>query len=167
MIARISGIIGESIVDGTGLRTTIFFQGCPHGCPGCHNPQTHDPNEGEEKELDTILEDIKKNPLLDGVTLSGGEPFFQAAAAADFAKKAHEQGLNVWTYTGYCWEEILQAENPDWMKLLQCTDVLVDGRFIQKERTLDMPFVGSRNQRVIDVEESLKTNKIVLHAFSN
>lgn len=165
MIARVSGIIGESIVDGTGLRTTIFFQGCPHACPGCHNPQTHNPDGGEERELDTILADIKKNPLLDGITLSGGEPFFQAEAAADLAKKAHEMGLNVWTYTGYTWEEIFSSDQPAWKKLLRQTDVLVDGRFLKQERTLDMPFVGSRNQRVIDVAKSFEENQVVCILF--
>ena len=103
--------------------------------------------------------------MLDGITLSGGEPFFQAEAAADLAKKAHEMGLNVWTYTGYTWEEIFSSDQPAWKKLLRQTDVLVDGRFLKQERTLDMPFVGSRNQRVIDVAKSFEENQVVCILF--
>lgn len=162
MIARISGIVHESIVDGTGIRAAIFFQGCPHACPGCHNPQTHDPNGGNEYDLYALMHEIIQNPLLDGITLTGGEPFFQSEAAAHLAKCAKENGLNVWTYTGYTFEEILHSGDSYWLDLLKNTDILVDGKFMKELRTLDMPFVGSKNQRLICVSQSLAAETIVL-----
>lgn len=161
MTARISGIVQESIVDGPGMRATIFFQGCPHKCAGCHNPQTHDPEGGSVQELDILLEPILGNPILDGITLSGGEPFFQAEAAAEIARRAHAAGLNVWTYTGYTFEELLASDTPGWQSLLRETDILVDGRFLQSQKTLDKPFVGSKNQRLICVADSLSAGKAV------
>ena len=160
MIARISGVIQESIVDGPGMRATVFFQGCPHHCEGCHNPQTHDPTGGKEQEISEILKPILENPILDGVTLSGGEPFMQAEAAAEIAKAAHGKGFDVWTYTGYTIEEILDANDPAWKALLEQTDILVDGRFIKSQKTLDKPFVGSKNQRLIRVAETLANGEI-------
>jgi len=161
MIARISGVIQESIVDGPGMRATVFFQGCPHHCEGCHNPQTHDPAGGTEQEISELLKPVLENILLDGVTLSGGEPFMQADAALEVAKAAHENGLSVWTYTGYTFEEIAASNNPVWQALLNETDVLVDGKFIKSQKTLDKPFVGSKNQRLVDVSETLKQGEIV------
>lgn len=161
MIARISGVIQESIVDGPGMRATVFFQGCPHNCEGCHNPQTHDPNGGSEKDTAEILKPILENIILDGVTLSGGEPFMQAEAAVEIAQAAQGAGLNVWTYTGYTLEEIFNSGKDSWMELLQLTDVLVDGRFIKSQRTLDKPFAGSKNQRLILVSETLESGEIV------
>lgn len=157
---RLSGIINESIVDGPGLRFVIFAQGCPHHCDGCHNPQTFDPNGGYEEDIDEILKKIKSNPLLQGVTFSGGEPFMQAKAFTSLAKKIHGMNLNVMSYTGYLFENILK--NPDFKELLQNIDILVDGPFIKEQKNLMLKFKGSENQRIIDVQKSLKKNEIVL-----
>ncbi len=159
---RIANITQDSIVDGPGLRVTVFTQGCPHHCPGCHNPETHDPRGGQERPLAELRALLTKNPLTEGLTLSGGEPFLQANACAALAQVAHEEGLTVWTYTGYRYEAILAAQNPDWSALLAETDVLVDGLFQEEEFTYDLLFRGSRNQRLIDVAESRKTGRVIL-----
>ena len=126
---RIANTVHDSIVDGQGLRFTVFTQGCPHRCPGCHNPGTHDPAGGREVSVAALVEELTKNPLMAGLTLSGGEPFAQAADCAALAKAAHGLGLTVWTYTGYLFEHLRDAGRADWTALLQETDVLVDGPF--------------------------------------
>ena len=156
---RLSGIINESIVDGPGLRFVIFSQGCPHHCDGCHNPQTFDPNGGYEEDIDEILKKIKSNPLLQGVTFSGGEPFMQAKVFSELAEKIHAMNLNVMSYTGYLFED--QLKKTDFKKLLQNVDILVDGPFIKEKKNLMLKFKGSENQRIIDVKKSLNFNKII------
>lgn len=156
---RLSGIINESIVDGPGLRFVIFAQGCPHHCDGCHNPQTFDPKGGYEEEIDKILQKIKSNPLLQGVTFSGGEPFMQAKSFSLLAKKIHEMNLNVMSYTGYLFEDLLKK--PDFKELLQNVDILVDGPFIKEKKNLMLKFKGSENQRIIDIKKSFKENKVI------
>lgn len=160
MKLRIAGIANDSIVDGPGLRLTVFTQGCPHRCPGCHNPQTHDFSGGREEDCDAILKAMRENPLLDGVTFSGGEPFCQPEACALIAREAHRAGLNVWCYSGYRFEELLCAQEPQ-KALLREIDVLVDGRFILEKRTLECRFRGSSNQRLIDVQKSLEMGEII------
>lgn len=160
MKIRIAGTVNDSIVDGAGIRFTIFTQGCPHRCPGCHNPQTHDFQAGELLDTETIIAQFRANPLLDGITLSGGEPFCQSEACMELAKAAHASGLNVWAYSGYTYEALLRGE-PEWQELLREVDVLVDGPFLQEKRTLEGRFRGSSNQRVIDVKASGKTDEIV------
>ena len=161
MKLRIAGIANDSIVDGPGLRLTVFTQGCPHHCPGCHNPQTHDFAGGSESDTDEIVAKIRRNPLLDGVTLSGGEPFCQPEACAEIARAAHSAGLNVWCYSGYTFEE-LSAQGTDAQKaLLKELDVLVDGRFELEKRSLECRFRGSSNQRLINVPASLKAGDAV------
>ncbi|MDR1492591.1 MAG: anaerobic ribonucleoside-triphosphate reductase activating protein [Planctomycetaceae bacterium] len=150
---RIAGVVPESITDGPGVRFTIFTQGCPRRCPGCHNPQTHDPNGGYEIDADEILARIKNNPLLDGVTFSGGEPFLQASPLADLAQRLRELDLTVVTYTGYRYEELLAANRPDWLALLNETDILIDGPFMQEQTPATLLFRGSSNQRVIVLRE--------------
>ncbi len=162
MKISLSGITGDSIVDGPGIRLTIFTQGCPHNCPGCHNPQTHDPNGGSWGDTDDIIVAMAENPLLDGITLSGGDPFMQPKECTELAKGAHRCGLNVWTYTGYTWEALLQENDPDKIALVKESDVLIDGPFILAERSLELKFRGSRNQRIIDVKKSLEAGKIIL-----
>ncbi len=162
MNIKISGVVNDSIVDGAGLRLTVFTQGCTHHCNGCHNPETHDFSGGYWVYTDDIIQVASENPLLDGITLSGGDPMEQAAACAELAKQAHTLGLNVWTYTGYTWEQLLAEQNTDRMALLQHTDVLVDGRFLEHQRSLDLQFRGSQNQRLIDVKASFAQNTIVL-----
>jgi anaerobic ribonucleoside-triphosphate reductase activating protein len=158
---RIADTVQDSIVDGPGLRFTVFTQGCPHKCQGCHNPQTHDPNGGSEISAEEIITKMLSNPLTDGVTLSGGEPFAQACDCAKIAEAAKRAGLNVWTYTGYTYEELIKSPDPDIQKLLSLTDVLVDGRFILDERSLNIKWRGSRNQRLIDVKQSAIEKKAI------
>lgn len=162
MKISLSGITGDSIVDGPGLRLTIFTQGCPHHCPGCHNPQTHDPNGGSWADTEDILAAAAENPLLDGITLSGGEPFLQPVPCLALAKGAHKIGLNVWAYTGYTWEALWQENDTEKLALLRETDVLVDGPFLLAERSLELRFCGSRNQRLIDVKESLRQGRVIV-----
>lgn len=158
-ILRIAGLVDESIVDGPGFRYAVFTQGCTHNCPGCHNPHTHDPNGGREIVIDEIVDNIKKNPLLDGITLTGGDPFLQAGPCALLAQKIKQLGLTVVTYTGYTLEELLKR--PDFMPLLEQTDILIDGPFQIEKRSLDLLYKGSLNQRIIDVPASLKAGKTV------
>ena len=162
MRISLSGVTGDSIVDGPGLRLTIFTQGCLHHCPGCHNPQTHDPEGGSWADTEDILAAAAENPLLDGITLSGGDPFLQPVPCLALAEGAHKIGLNVWTYTGYTWEALWEENAPEKIALLKETDVLVDGPFLLAERSLELRFCGSRNQRFIDVKKSLAEDKVVL-----
>ena len=162
MRISLSGVTGDSIVDGPGLRLTIFTQGCLHHCPGCHNPQTHDPEGGSWADTEDILAAAAENPLLDGLTLSGGDPFLQPVPCLALAEGAHKIGLNVWTYTGYTWEALLEENDAEKLALLKETDVLVDGPFLLAERSLELRFCGSRNQRLIDVKKSLAEDKVVL-----
>lgn len=160
---RLSGIINESIVDGPGLRFVIFSQGCPHHCHGCHNPQTFDPSGGYESNIDDIVSKIKNNPLIQGVTFSGGEPFLQASQFTKIAKKSHDMGLNVMSYTGYTYENLIAGatHNKNWKSLLHSIDILVDGPFQIDKKSLLLKFRGSSNQRVIDVKKSLESGNIV------
>lgn len=160
MKIRIAGMVNDSIVDGPGFRFSVFTQGCPHHCIGCHNLQTHDFAAGTDVDTDEILDRIHKNPLLDGLTLTGGEPFVQSEACAEIAREVRKMGLNVWCYSGYTFEELVDGKK-EWLELLQVIDVLVDGRFEIAERTLDYRFRGSKNQRLIDVQTSLAEQKAV------
>lgn len=159
---RIANTVSDSIVDGPGLRFTVFTQGCPHSCPSCHNPATHDPAGGREATVAELAGEMLSNPLTDGLTLSGGEPFLQAEDCAQLARIAHEKGLNVWTYSGYTYEQLTAAQNPSWDALLQATDVLVDGPFLLAEQSYNAHFRGSRNQRLIDVAQSLRAGRVCL-----
>ncbi|MBO1005715.1 anaerobic ribonucleoside-triphosphate reductase activating protein [Pseudogracilibacillus auburnensis] len=147
---KIMNIIHDSVVDGEGLRTVIFFAGCPHACLGCHNPSSWKMNNGQEMSIDEALQEIISNPLTD-VTFSGGEPFIQAKEASILAKKLKEYGKNIWIYSGFTYEEIMNATDGYKRKLLSYCDVLVDGRFILEERDLHLSFRGSRNQRIIEL----------------
>jgi anaerobic ribonucleoside-triphosphate reductase activating protein len=156
---RIAGIVRESIVDGPGLRFTIFAQGCPHGCRGCHNESTHDFDGGYDCELSKILEEIDKKPLLSGVTFSGGEPFCQPEPFYKLGLEIKARGLDITAYSGYTLEQLEDMAEKDLFigKLLGIIDYLVDGPFILEERDLTLEFRGSRNQRFIrmsDVGES-------------
>lgn len=161
---RISGIAEESIVDGPGYRFTIFTQGCPHRCPGCHNPQTFDPGGGTPANIKDLFVRIKANPLLKGVTFSGGEPFSQAKPLAKLAAMAKAEGKDVFTYTGYIYEDLLKGASKEngWAELLKETDFLVDGPFLIKEKTLSLKFRGSKNQRIIDIRKSEKEGRAVI-----
>ena len=162
---RLAGVIRESIVDGPGIRMTLFGQGCPHGCKGCHNPETHDPDGGYISNPENILKAIDQNPLLQGVTFSGGEPFFQAEAFAELGEAIKKKGLHIMTYSGYTFEEIFEGAKqgaPGWKELLAVTDILVDGRFVLEEKSLNLLFRGSKNQRLINVPKSLEKGEAVL-----
>lgn len=156
---RIAGVIRESIVDGQGLRFVVFTQGCPHLCPGCHNPQTHDMNGGYLIEQEKILAEFFKNPLLKGITLSGGEPFLQAEELIPIAKAVKESGKDVVIYTGFTLEQLERMSNKYTDELLSYCDTLIDGRFILAERDLTLTFRGSRNQRIIDMDEYRRKNE--------
>ncbi|MCI9318053.1 MAG: anaerobic ribonucleoside-triphosphate reductase activating protein [Oscillospiraceae bacterium] len=159
---RIFGLQQDSIVDGPGFRFACFVQGCPHGCPGCHNPDSHDPAGGQEMSVEEVARQLLKNPLTDGLTLSGGEPFAQAEDCLALAKIAHGHGLNVWSYSGWTFEYLRDQGTPEQKALLAELDVLVDGPFLLSERTLALPWRGSRNQRVVDVRRSLETGSVAV-----
>ena len=151
---NLSGIVSDSIVDGPGIRTCIFSQGCPHHCEGCHNPETWDFGCGTDMDEETLVEIVRSNPLCRGVTFSGGEPFAQAEGFAKLAKLLKEAGNEVASYTGYTFEELLMGSE-DQKKLLEAIDILIDGPFLLAEKTLEIAFRGSRNQRILDVPKSL------------
>jgi len=157
---NLSGIVSDSIVDGPGIRTTIFSQGCPHHCPGCHNPETWAFGCGTDMPVEAIVDIVKANPLCRGVTFSGGEPFAQAAAFARLASLLKEQGYEVASYSGYTFEELLEGSE-DQKKLLETIDILIDGPFLLAEKSLEIAFRGSRNQRILDVKKSLAAGKAV------
>ena len=158
MKIKIAGLVPESFVDGEGIRFAIFFQGCLRNCFNCHNPATHDLNGGKIFDTQEIISAIKKNPLLTGITLSGGEPFLQIAPATELAKAAKNFGLNVWCYTGFKFENI----PPEAEELLKFIDVLVDGEYVDELRDLELQFRGSKNQRIIDLKKTLAEGKIFL-----
>lgn len=165
MKIRLAGNLqSDSIVDGEGLRTVIWTQGCSHNCYGCHNKETHDFNGGFEVEIEDLKKEIKKLKYQDGVTLSGGDPFFQIPACLELAKFCHSINLNVWCYTGYTFEQlmIISKSNPKVLDFLKEIDVLIDGKFILEEKSFNVKFRGSKNQRILDVKESLKNNKACL-----
>ena len=161
---RIAGVVRESIVDGPGLRFTVFCQGCPHDCKGCHNMATHDFSGGYDCEISKIMDAIDQNPLLDGVTFSGGEPMCQPEAFYNLAVQVKERGLNIVTYTGFTYEELITMgeSNIGVKKLMDLTDILVDGRFVLEERDLTLPFRGSANQRLIDMNLTRELGKLTL-----
>lgn len=159
---NLAGIAGDSIVDGPGIRTTFFAQGCPHHCPGCHNPETWPFEGGTPMAEEDLVEIVRQNPLCRGVTFSGGEPFAQAAGFARLARLLRSEGYEVAAYTGYTIEALLEKGTPEQRDLLQELDVLIDGPFLLSERSLELNFRGSRNQRVLNVPESLRQGKAVL-----
>ena len=160
---RIAGTVRDSIVDGPGIRYVIFTQGCPHHCEGCHNPQTHDFTEGQDADIEKILKEIFENPMLSGVTISGGEPFCQAEALVPIARVIKEHGKHLMLYTGYLLEQLQKMNASDIQELLELADVIVDGPFILAERNLTLSYRGSENQRVIDMVKTRNTGKVVLY----
>ena len=162
MDIRIAGTVNDSYVDGPGCRYSVFTQGCPHHCPGCHNPQSHDFSGGRIVDTEEIIRQLRENPMLDGITLTGGEPFCQPEACLVLVEAARALQLNVWSYSGWTFEELLYGGNPARAALLRSLDVLVDGKFIMEERSLSLQWRGSHNQRLIDVQKSLAENRVVL-----
>ena len=157
---NLSGIVSDSIVDGPGIRTTIFCQGCPHHCPGCHNPETWEFGCGTQVPVEDLVDVVRSNPLCRGVTFSGGEPFSQAEGFAKLARLLKAQGYEVASYSGFTFEELLEGTE-DQKKLLENIDILIDGRFILAEKSLEIAFRGSRNQRILDVKKSLAEGRAV------
>lgn len=167
---NVASIIKESSIDGEGMRYVVFVQGCKHKCLGCQNPQTHEFNCGKDMSAIEIYNDMQENPLLDGITFSGGDPFFQAEQCIELAKLCKENGYSVWAYTGFNFEDFLNFKNKckcnEWItqnmiNFLDYVDVVVDGRFILEQRTLDSQFIGSTNQKIVDVKKSFKANKVI------
>ena len=159
---RVAGLVEDSIVDGDGFRFTIFVQGCKRRCPNCQNPETQPLEGGHEETLEALLQKIRQNPLLTGVTFSGGEPFLQCAPLAKLAKEIHAMGLDIWSYSGYTLEELRACHDEATDALLAEVDVLVDGAYIEELRDLTLHFRGSSNQRVIDMNATRKQGKVVL-----
>ncbi len=159
---RIAGIIRESIVDGNGLRFVVFGQGCPHHCPGCHNPQTHDFAGGKFVSIESLLREIGQNPLLRGVTFSGGEPFVQPEGFAALARGIQKLPghLDITVYSGYTYEQLLEL--PGAGELLDLCDYLIDGPFLREQRDISLKFRGSRNQRFIDLNQTRRAGRVVL-----
>lgn len=148
----------DSIVDGPGLRSVIWTQGCFHDCPGCHNPCTHNPFGGFEMDTADLIAQLHTLRLQQGITLSGGEPFLQPLPLAEIADAGHRRGLNVWVFSGFTFEQLTDCRQREWedrMTLLRRCDVLVDGRFVREKRDLSLRFRGSSNQRILDVKKSL------------
>ncbi|NLI12882.1 anaerobic ribonucleoside-triphosphate reductase activating protein [Pelotomaculum propionicicum] len=168
MEMRIAGTERESVVDGPGLRFVVFAQGCRHGCRGCHNPDTWNQAGGALIKVEDLLEQIKTARLIKGVTFSGGEPFLQAAQLAWLGREVKKLGLDLITFTGYTWEVLLALAEEDnaVRELLLVSDYIVDGPFIQEERDLELPFRGSRNQRVIDAVRSRQAGVVIEAGFS-
>lgn len=160
---RLSGIAYESLVNGPGIRRVFFSQGCKHNCNGCFNPDTHDFNGGEERVIKDLIKDTLDNPMIKGVTFSGGDPFERAEEFSYMAREFKKAGLNIWCYSGYTFEEIIEKSkvNKNFRELINNIDVLVDGKFIEEEKDEEIKYRGSRNQRIIDVKKSLETNRVV------
>ena len=148
---RLFGTVQDTIVDGPGLRYAVFVQGCTHGCPGCHNPESQPAEGGTVKPVADVLQDIRTNPLIHDVTLTGGEPFQQAAACAELAQQLKAEGYGIWTYTGYRFEDLMTRKDPG-----------VDGPFVETLKSLDLEWRGSSNQRLIDIPKTLAQGAVVL-----
>ena len=157
---NLSGIVSDSIVDGPGIRTTVFSQGCPHQCPGCHNPETWAFGCGTDLSEEAIVDIVRSNPLCRGVTFSGGEPFAQPEGFAKLAGLLKEKGYEVASYTGDTFEELLSGSEEQ-RQLLAQLDILIDGPFLMAQRSLEIAFRGSRNQRILDVRKSLAEGRAV------
>lgn len=159
-----SSLQTDSIVDGEGLRAVVWTQGCTHNCEGCHNPETHDLKGGYLEDIDNLKKAILALKYHDGITLSGGDPFMQIDACLELALFCQKNNLNVWCYTGYTFEQlmIMAKHNKKIIKLLEQIDVLIDGKFILAQKSYDVVFRGSKNQRILDVKKSLEANKAVV-----
>lgn len=157
MKLRVLDIIAGTSIDGPGLRTSIYFAGCNHHCPQCHNPQSWDSNSGKEMSIDEIIDIVKAEDF--DVTFSGGDPLLQTELLLHLAHAIKNLGKTIWCYTGYTYEEIL--DSPTLSPILQYIDVLVDGRFINTLRDISLRFRGSSNQRLIDISKSTSSNIVL------
>lgn len=161
---RLAGVIYESLVNGPGIRRVYFAQGCRHNCDGCFNPETHDFNGGELMDMNELINDAISNPIINGITFSGGDPLEQAESFSYMAKEFKSKGLNIWCYTGYTFEQILEKmkKDKDLKELISNVDVLVDGKFEMNNKNKSLKFRGSSNQRIIDVKQSLEMGKCIV-----
>lgn len=164
---RIAGVVKESTVDGPGFRYVIFTQGCPHNCEGCHNPETHDFKGGKLVSISKLVEDINKNPLLKGITISGGEPFMQGKQVYNLISKIDKNKHTVMVYTGFKYEQLLKKANKDncYLDILRNTDVLIDGKYEKDLMSEKAMFRGSTNQRAIEAKNSVDSGNVILHEF--
>lgn len=162
---KIAGFYDESISNGLGWRAVLFVSGCPHHCPGCHNKEAQDFNYGEEFNEEEILERIKENSILNGITISGGEPLCKEniSEVLKFIKdvKKIRPEFNVWCYSGYTLDQLIDRNDEETNKCLNEIDVLVDGRFIEEKKDPTLKFRGSSNQRILDLKTSLQTHKFI------
>ncbi len=165
---NLAGIAYDSVTDGPGIRLVLFAQGCDHRCPGCHNPATWDFKGGTPYHITDLYALLGRYGYIDGVTFSGGEPFYQAAPLAALGKRIKDRGYNIVTYSGFLYEEILARSRWDkpWLDLLQVTDILIDGPYLLEKRDLNLPFRGSANQRLIDVPGTLRAGTAAIPATS-
>ncbi len=163
MKLQVAGLKPESIVDGPGIRATVYFQGCPHRCPGCHNPDTHDPEGGCSCDLAEVVQWVDSCHGISGVTLSGGEPFAQAEAASKLADQIVGHGYNLILYSGYTYERLQEysRDNQHIRQLLSSAWLLVDGPYLEKRQDLNLPYRGSSNQRIIDLQATARAGKVV------
>jgi anaerobic ribonucleoside-triphosphate reductase activating protein len=152
---NVAGVVEESIVDGPGIRCAIFAQGCSFDCPGCQNPQTHAFGVGENRSVEELLEIVVRNPLVRGVTFSGGDPFFQAEGFAELSARLKTLGYETAAYTGFRWEDLMSHGSPAQKAFLSHLDILIDGPFVLAQRDLDLRFRGCSAKRIIDVPKSL------------
>lgn len=162
---RLSGIIEESIVDGPGIRVVFFFQGCLHGCPGCQNPATHPMGGGREFDVEQLNDVLKRNPHTDGVTISGGDPFYQIKdlrLLVEMIKNNYH--LSILVYTGFVFENLLaeSKKDKDLDYILRNIDLIIDGPFLLDQKDLSLLYRGSKNQRIIDVKKSFENNDTIL-----
>ncbi len=164
MKIRLAGPIqSDSIVDGEGIRTVIWTQGCIHNCYGCHNPETHSFDAGILTDTEEVIRMLDHLKGQDGITLSGGDPMCQVKACLEIARHAKKIGLNVWCYTGYTFEQLLKMSEikPSILEFLKYIDMLVDGKFILEQKSLEVKFRGSKNQRIVDVQKSLEAHRAI------
>ena len=162
---KIAGFYDESISNGLGWRAVLFVSGCPHHCPGCHNKEAQDFNYGEEFNEEEILKRIKENSILNGITISGGEPLCKenVPGVLKFIKDVKEirPEFNVWCYSGYTLDQLIDINDEETNKCLNEIDVLVDGRFVEEKKDPTLKFRGSSNQRILDLKPSLQTHKFI------
>lgn len=161
---RVAGLIENSTVDGPGFRTVLFMQGCVHRCPGCHNPETWDITGGVEISVEKLADIIMANQHCKAITLSGGEPLLQAEALLELLDifERHGKNYHVMTFTGFTFEVLLEGGSKEQLDLISRSDLLVDGRFIESEKSLELFYRGSRNQRILDAKESVMLKRAVL-----
>lgn len=151
---QVAGFLDNSNVNGEGLRSVVFLSGCHHDCPGCHNSDMQNPDYGESLDHSQIISRIESNmPIIRGLTISGGEPFLQCDKLLPLLKETKKRLLDIWVYTGYTYEELL--ENQAFKKVLPWIDVLVEGPFVQDLLTTDLPYIGSTNQRILKLKNGL------------